>query len=105
MSDDVMRGHDGKPLPPELQAEIEALRAMSDDDIDCSDIPEVTDFTGWTRRSDRLEREVARVKRTFSVSLDAALVDYVEKAGAGSLDDRLNALLRDWVSNSKQATE
>ena len=37
------------------EADLECLRyleTMSDDEIDCSEIPEVTDWTGWTRRID-----------------------------------------------------
>lgn len=33
----------GQPLTEEQKAEIEALKKMSDDDIDYSDIPELTD--------------------------------------------------------------
>lgn len=36
-------------LTPEQQAEIEALIALPDDQIDTSDIPEITDFTGFQR--------------------------------------------------------
>lgn len=32
-----------------IREELRRLEAMSDDDIDFSDIPEVTDFTGWER--------------------------------------------------------
>ena len=42
---------EGRPeLSPELEASIERLRALSDEMIDCSDIPEVTDFSGFKRR-------------------------------------------------------
>ena len=98
-----MRKDDRDPLPPHLMAEVKVLDAMSDDDIDYSDIPKTTDFTGWTRRGDRLVRVAAAGKRTVSVALDAELVEYAEKFG--SLDDKLNALLRNWVSNSRQAAE
>lgn len=37
------------PLTPEQQAELEALKALPDDEIDTSDIPEITDFTGFQR--------------------------------------------------------
>ena len=78
MSDGVMRKHNGEPLPPELQAEVEALLAMSAEDIDLSDMPEITDWS-------RARRGLFGVKprRTLSVSLEAELVDYVEKNGSG----------------------
>ena len=94
-----MRKDDRPPLPTHLRAQVEALETQVDDPVDLSDMPEVKDWSrvqrGWSNHR----------KRTVTVSLDVALVDYVEKAGSGSLDDRLNALLRDWVSNSKQAAE
>ena len=83
-----------------MMAEAERLAALSDEDIDLSDMPEVTD---WSRARRGLFS--AKPRRTLSVSLEAELVDYVEKDGSGTLDDRLNSLLRDWVSNSKQAAE
>ena len=36
-------------LTPQQQAEIDALKAMPDDEIDTSDIPEVTDWSGAKR--------------------------------------------------------
>ena len=36
-------------LTPELESELKDLAAMSDDDIDLSDIPEVTDWSGAVR--------------------------------------------------------
>lgn len=32
------------------------LEAMTDDDIDCSDIPEVTDFSNWRPAREHLRR-------------------------------------------------
>ena len=36
-------------LTPQQQAEIDALKAMPDEEIDTSDIPEVTDWSGAKR--------------------------------------------------------
>ena len=41
--------HKAKGLTPELIAQLDALAAMPDDTIDLSDMPEVTDWSGWTR--------------------------------------------------------
>ena len=35
------------PMTPEREARLEALAEMPDSEIDYSDIPEVTDFSGW----------------------------------------------------------
>ncbi len=50
-------------LTPEQQAEIEALLALPDEEIDTQDIPEVVDWSGmqrslllWYVREDFLER-------------------------------------------------
>ncbi len=40
---------DTRPIPPELLAELEAIAADTDRTIDTSDIPEVTDFSGFRR--------------------------------------------------------
>ncbi|MBQ9565307.1 MAG: hypothetical protein IJU98_06940 [Synergistaceae bacterium] len=32
------------------------LEAMTDDDIDCSDIPEVTDFSNWRPAREHIKR-------------------------------------------------
>ena len=44
-----MKKGNPKPLTPEMRAELEALEAMPDDQIDTSDIPPVTDWSGAIR--------------------------------------------------------
>ncbi|NLL37193.1 MAG: hypothetical protein GX256_06690 [Fretibacterium sp.] len=39
---------------------MERLQAMTDEDIDLSDIPEVTDFTGWERAGDKFKKVAER---------------------------------------------
>jgi hypothetical protein len=36
-------------MTAKIKAELEALAALPDDTIDLSDMPEVTDWSGWTR--------------------------------------------------------
>lgn len=43
-------------LTRKLKTELAALAAMPDSEIDCSDIPEVTDFRGFERRDPYLGR-------------------------------------------------
>ena len=95
-----MRKDNSEPLPPHLQAELGRLEARLNDPIDTSDMPEIT---AWSRAV--RGRFWSGAKRDVSVSLDADLVEFVAKAGQGSLDARLNALLRDWVAQAKQAAE
>ncbi|MBQ3433792.1 MAG: hypothetical protein IJQ01_01410 [Selenomonadaceae bacterium] len=51
----------GQPLTEEQKAEIEALKQMSDDDIDYSDIPELTDeqLKQFKRVNPRRDKKVA----------------------------------------------
>ncbi|MBR2774512.1 MAG: hypothetical protein IKD73_05910 [Selenomonadaceae bacterium] len=51
----------GQPLTEEQKAEIEALKQMSDDDIDYSDIPQLTDeqLSKFKRVNPRRDKKVA----------------------------------------------
>ena len=42
-------------LTPEMRQQLAALRALPDDQIDTSDIPEVTDFSGFKRRKQKVD--------------------------------------------------
>lgn len=95
-----MKKDDTDASSPEVAAQLRALAAMSDDNVDFSDAPEVTDWSGAVRG-----RYSSQRKRTLSVSLDAGLVEYVEKDGTVPLDERLNILLRDWVAQARHAAE
>jgi uncharacterized protein (DUF4415 family) len=44
----MKKGH-SNPVPPEIQAEIDALTALPDGQIDISDLPEVHDWSGAKR--------------------------------------------------------
>lgn len=81
-------------LPPELRAEVEALAAMRDEDIDFSDSPEVTDFHGFHRR------EFYRpVKQPLTLRLDADIIAWFKERASG--DERyqtaINRVLRKYV--------
>ena len=91
----MRKGH-LRPLSPELQAEIEALEMMSDDDIDTSDIPEVLDWADAVRG-----KFVRPVKRQITLRLDADLIDYFEKEGKG-YQTRINAALREWITSQQK---
>ncbi len=43
-----MKGN-SEPISPELMAELAILEAMTDEEIDTTDIPEVTDWSGAVR--------------------------------------------------------
>lgn len=86
-----MQTGNSKPLTPELAAELRALEAMPDSQIDTSDIPVVRDWTGAKRG--KFHRPV---KRQITLRLDADLVDFFEAQGKG-YQTRINEALREWV--------
>jgi len=77
------------PLTEALKAEIERLAAMSDEDIDFSDIPR-SDFKNAVRLRDRLYRSR---KQSTTVRLDADVLHWLKSKGRG-YQTRLNAILR-----------
>jgi uncharacterized protein (DUF4415 family) len=83
--------HKSKGLTPEILAELEALSAMPDDTIDLSDMPEVTDFTGWVRG-----KFYRPVKKQVTVRLDADVLEYfkAKQGGARGYQTAINAALR-----------
>lgn len=79
-------------LSQESRAEIAALAAMAEEDIDTSDIPEVLDWTGAKRGL-----FYRPVKQQLTLRIDADVIDWFRKNGAG-YQSRINSALRDYVS-------
>ena len=81
---------------PEIRANLDAIAAMSDDDIDFSDIPEVTDWTGWKRG-----KFYRPVKQQVTLRLDADLVHWfkAKNGGARGYQTQINAALRRFVED------
>jgi uncharacterized protein (DUF4415 family) len=73
--------------------ELAVLEAMADSDIDTSDIPEATDWSGAERG-----RFYRPVKQLLSVRLDSDLVAWFKASGAG-YQTRINAALREYVKS------
>jgi uncharacterized protein (DUF4415 family) len=67
------------------------LDSVKDEDIDCSDIPEITDFSGFRPWEDR--RMFKPVKVAVTCKLDADIVAWLKQEGKG-YQTRLNAVLR-----------
>lgn len=80
---------DARPLAA-LQAEAAQL-ARAGDATDTGDIPETTDFSHAERG-----RFWRPVKRQVTLRLDADLIEFFARDGAG-YQTRLNAALREWV--------
>ena len=80
-----------------MGTDFEALRAMTDDDIDCSDIPEMS-----AEYLDNVEAlwETPDTEGIY-LSLNRKALDYFRKSGKGYLNRLnavMNALLKDYVT-------
>ena len=78
-------------LTVEEQSALDALASMPDNEIDTSDMPEVSDWSGAVRGG--LYRPV---KRLTSLRLDADLLEWFKRDGEG-YQTRINAALREYV--------
>jgi uncharacterized protein (DUF4415 family) len=72
----------------EQAAELTALAEMPDEQIDLSDIPEITDWSGAV-----VGKFYRPVKEAVTVRLDADVVHWLKRDGKG-YQTRLNAILR-----------
>ena len=83
-------------LTPEILANLERINAMSDDDIDFSDIPEITDFSNFRRG-----KFYRPVKQQVTLRLDADLVHWfkAKNGGARGYQTQINAALRRFVED------
>jgi uncharacterized protein (DUF4415 family) len=83
-----------KRLPPQQQAEIDALAALPDDQIDTTDMPEVRDWS-------KAQRGVLfrPIKKQLTLRLDADIIDWFRRhtpAGEG-YQTSMNRALREYV--------
>lgn len=86
-----MKKGNSDPIPADLLAELKALEALPDSDIDLSDSPEVTLWSEAVRG-----KYYRPVKQLLSVRLDADLIDWFKASGSG-YQTRINAALREFV--------
>jgi uncharacterized protein (DUF4415 family) len=80
-----------KGVPKLTEAQLENLKSLAerpDDEIDYSDIPEITDFSGF-----EVGKFYRPVKEAVTVRLDADVVHWLKREGKG-YQTRLNAILR-----------
>lgn len=80
-----------KGIPKLTEAQFEDLKSLAgrpDAEIDFSDIPEITDFSGF-----EVGRFYSPVKEAVTVRLDADVVHWHKRDGKG-YQARLNAILR-----------
>ena len=83
--------HTIESLPPVSKEDLDRVDAIRDEDIDCSDIPEATDFSKFRPWEQR--QMFKPVKVSVTCKLDADIVAWLKQDGKG-YQTRLNALLR-----------
>lgn len=78
-------------LPETREEDINRMKAIQDEDIDCSDIPPLPDeFWVHAKKIDQLYRPQ---KRQVTVRIDADVLDWLKSSGKG-YQTRLNEILR-----------
>jgi uncharacterized protein (DUF4415 family) len=80
----------GKALTPKQKKELKELAAMSDDEIDTSDIPELPPGAWKDAVRGRFYRPL---KQAVSMRLDADVIAWLKKQGKG-YQTRANSILR-----------
>ena len=97
-----MKGYVSRGITPEIRANLDEIEAMVDENIDFSDMPEVTDW------SNAVQGKFYRpVKRQLTLRLDADLVHWFKSQGSErGYQTRINAALRRFVeSESRQVKQ
>ena len=77
-----------KELTAAQREELKALQEMPDEEIDYSDIPPITDWSGAV-----IGRFYRPVKETVTIRLDADVLDWLKQGGRG-YQTRVNRILR-----------
>jgi uncharacterized protein (DUF4415 family) len=76
-------------LSKKAERELRALAAMSDDEIDLSDAPEITDWTGAV-----VGKFYRPMKAPLTIRIDVDVLAWLRSKGTG-YQTRLNRILRD----------
>ena len=90
-----MKKRHSNPVPPEIQAEIDALAALPEDHINTDDIPEVRDWSGAKRGL-----FYRLIKQQITLRLDTDLIDWFKthhRQGEG-YQTSINRALREYVA-------
>jgi uncharacterized protein (DUF4415 family) len=85
-------------LPKVSQEEREEIAAMTDDEIDFSEIPEITDFSGFVRWKDR---NLLKKRNRVEVELDNEVLAWVGE----NYKARVNIILREIMNLSRKSSQ
>ena len=86
-------------MTDEQRQELQRLDELPDDEIDTSDIPEITDFSGAVRG-----RFYRPVKQQVTLRIDADLLAWF-KAQGSKYQTRINLALREYVDAHRRQTD
>jgi uncharacterized protein (DUF4415 family) len=88
-----------KPMTRDEQAELDALAAMPDDQIDLSDIPEVRDWSDAKRGV-----FYKPVKQQLTLRIDADILDWFKRHAQGGkgYQTSINRALREYVAKRER---
>ena len=92
----TMKRGNSEPLTPELQAELDALAAMPDSEIDTTEMPPITDWSHAVRGP-----FYRPIKRPLSLRVDADILDWFQRQGQG-YQTRMNFALREYVERHRE---
>ena len=84
-------------LPSVTENELKQADAIKDEDIDCSDIPEITNFSTFCSWEQRKSQKPAKV--AIACNLDADIVEWLKKDGT-NYQTQLNIILRKVMSHT-----
>lgn len=84
-------------LPPVKKKEWDRLDEIKDEDIDCSDIPEIKKLSGLRPRLD--QSLYKPIKVAVTCKLDADIVAWLKQGGKG-YQTRLNSILRQVMAHA-----
>ena len=96
MRDGSMKRGNPEPLTAKLQAELDALAAMPESEIDTSDMPPITDWSKAVRGG-----FFRPIKRPLSLRVDADIDDWFQRQGQG-YQTRMNSALREYVERHRE---
>jgi uncharacterized protein (DUF4415 family) len=87
-----------KALGAQQQAELDALAATREEDIDTSDIPEVSDWSGAERGL-----FYRPIKRQLTLRIDADIIDWFKRRAQGKgYQTNINRALREYVQQRQK---
>ena len=96
MKDATMKRGNPELLTSELQAEVDALAAMPESEIDSTEMPPIADWSNAVRGP-----FYRPIKRPLSLRVDADIVDWFQRQGQG-YQTRMNFALREYVERHRE---